>query len=574
MNRGALNAMKRAYKTTSGLTGLMLASAIFVSTTMPALADTHRIAYSDNLKVDIEALGGANWCGPQITLYLEMGPASPLIGHVPAQIALMNKVGGLIPTQCPQALAGEFITQVMTPGANTMIGSYTGGSASGWQFSAPPSQAPAATSNSSPATPASPTAPPASPASSQAPATPSATATLQSQAPASSTPSPVAALTPPPPTFTLPAYTNYPAVLLHYLKDNPREVSDPNLITWWTAQTFPNEYGQLQYQEFKLQPLLQQGQTNLNQTLSQVGDSVVVLLQTNLEQYDFSKYQYPVNLGDGTITVNLPWGSPTSPVSSFQLNVDLDDLTAIPMSQSAASTYEAAHTNGFGNVDRNVLIALKLKLVPGAFTNQPIGNPTATATIESAAVYAAPGPFEQNIPAKETPVVIVSSDQIDALRNAREAAAAAAVKAQLLAQQSADIQTVSGYTNDEKLYNWLNDSKIQPNALISIGEARYSSITNDQPIDVTMLVKTGGGGKQNVSTSWPNHLSLNAVGGTPPFSGSSWYLVSGYLTASTKPGDLSSALAVQNSYQCTQDECAEALDPAAIVDRYGTTLSH
>jgi hypothetical protein len=535
--------MKRACKITAGRASLALAIALPIALAMPARADNHEIAQSAKLKVIIDALGGTAWCGPQVTLYMDIDPASPLVGHAPAQIALMNKVGGIIAAQCPQALSGEFITQVMTPGATTAAGSYIASAASGWQFSAAPSPA----------------------------LQPQVTAPSAAPLPE---PAPVAAQPPAAPSFTLPTYTNYAALLLRYVKDNPAEASDPILITWWTSQAFPDQYSQLQDQQFKLQPLLQQGQANLAQAVSQVGDTVVVEVQTSLQQYDFHNNQYPLQLGNGPLTLSPPWLGPTSPVRVVQLNVDLADLPALPISQAAASAYETAHTNSLGGVNRDVIIALSLKLTPGAFANQPADNPTATATIDSAAVYAPPGLSGQNNPAAETPIAIVTSDEIAALRNAKAAAAAAAEQAQRLAQRSANIQMVSGFSNDEKLYNWLNDTQIQASQLTSIAQARFNSIAANQPVNVSMIVKTDGSGRDNISTSWPNHLILNAAGATLAFSGSSWYLVSGNLVASTKPDDLSSTLAVENAYRCTQDRCAEALDPAAIVDRYDASQNH
>lgn len=555
MNRGALNVMKHVpCRTGVGLAGVLLVTTIFASSAQPAMADTHRLAYSDKLKVDIEALGGANWCSPQLMLYLNMDPASSLVGHVAAQIQLLNRLGGIIESQCPQALAAGAVTQVTNGGIDTVEGSYIATASSNWQFSTrTPAVSSAAATQKTPLGLGS-----ASASGNASPAAPQQGVPLPS----------AAAPALPPPAFVLPTYTGYAAVLLHYLKDNPSEASDPQVIQWWTAQSFPDEYRAVQFQEFKLQPVLQEGQANLSKALSQSDDGVVVLLQASLGTYDFAKNQYPLTLNDGTILVNPPWGNATPPVNGFQINADLDNIMGLPMSQSAAAAYEEAHTSRFGSVDRNVIIAIKLKLAPGTFAGQAAYNPTANAMVESAAIYAASVPFGQNNPSAETPVAIITANQIDAVRNAKIAAAAAAARAQLLAQRSTDIQEVAGFTNGQKLYNWLNDSQLSPDTLNNIGQARWNAILANQPVPVSMLVEAGGSGKQDVPTAWPGHLALNATGNIPAFSGSNWYLVSGSMTTSTRPGDLTSTLDVTNFYQCKQDQCAEALDPASIVERH------
>lgn len=524
----------------SGLSGLSLVSFFDALASTPVMADTHRIAYSVEQKLDIEAVGGDNWCSPNVVLQMDLDSTSPLMQNKAAWPALMHKVGQVVVKMCPQAETTQITVQKTENGQFSVLGVYMGEALMQWQF----------TKVTVPTAAAAPAATPVPvPAATPAPA-----------------PVPTAA----PETFVLPAYTDYKAVFLAYVANNPSLKTDPNVVQWWTAQTFPDAYRQVQSQEFKLQPLLQEGQQNLAQALQQSNGTIVLVLQINLDSYDFSKDWYPLSLASG-INISGPYNmGVVAPEGPFQIQFDAQDLPGIPISKAAAAAYEAQHTDQFGNRDSSALIALKLKLNQGAFANS---QTSASATIESAALYVPAGRNENIDPQKEQPLVVITESEIDAFRAQTKAQAAAAAHAAQIAQRSADIQTVSGYSPDQKLYSWLNTDPLSGVGLNDIYDARANSLFNQQAVNVTMLVKTDGSGR-TVKTSWPGNLSLVAQGTLPSFSGSSWYLVSGSLLASAKTGDLSSTLTVGNAYKCKQDQCAEALNPTALIDHRDSSLNH
>lgn len=533
----------------SCLSGLALVTLLDALACTPVMADTHLIAYSVKQKLNIEALGGDNWCSPHVVLQMNLDSTSPLMQNKAAWPVLMHKVGLVVVKMCTQAETAKIIVQKTENGQPSVLGVYMGEALMQWQFTkvTVPTAAPATVPAAAPATmPAA--APAAVPAA--APATVPAAASS---------------------TFVLPAYTDYKAVLLAYVANNPSLKTDPDVVKWWTAQTFPDAYQQVQSQEFKLQPLLQEGQQNLAQALQQINGTIVLILQISLDNYDFRKNWYPLNLSS-VINVTGPGNlmSGFAPEGPFQIQFDSEDLPGIPISRAVASAYEAQHTDRFGNRDSNALIAIKLKLEKGAFANS---QNNASATIESAAVYVAPGINENIDPPKEQPLVVITKSEIDAFRAQAKAQAAAAAHAAQLAQREADIQTVSGFSPDQKLYNWLNTGPLSSLAIDDIYSARLASLVRDQAVNVTMLVKTDGSGR-SVKTSWPHHLSLVAQSTLPSFSSSSWYLVSGSLLASAKSGDLSSTLTVDNAYKCKQDKCAEALNPVALIDHRDSSLNH
>jgi hypothetical protein len=81
-----------------------------------------------------------------------------------------------------------------------------------------------------------------------------------------------------------------------------------------------------------------------------------------------------------------------------------------------------------------------------------------------------------------------------------------------------------------------------------------------------MLVQASSSGSENIATTWPGHLTVT-VPASQPLQSSNWYIVRGNLTV--PPGDdLPDAnLTAAAVYACQKDQCSDALDPAAIVER-------
>ena len=80
-------------------------------------------------------------------------------------------------------------------------------------------------------------------------------------------------------------------------------------------------------------------------------------------------------------------------------------------------------------------------------------------------------------------------------------------------------------------------------------------------------MQAGASGGREVATAWPGLLTVTVPPGQPRLKNGGWYLVEGRLDV--PPGnDLPAArLQAHAVFACTRPQCADATDPAAVVDR-------
>jgi len=532
---------------------LLAAAAILaVAAPMAFADDQYLMATSTIHKLRVTAEGGPAWCQPVVHLHLVLEPGSPDAGSTARQIAVMNLLKTPITRDCKAATTAELT--VSGPGA--VAGRFIATAGGGWAFAAvPPSSAtaaPAALPQPLPP-PRVVVKPPPSPVQPQVPA--------QAQAAA---PAPIPAL---------PRDYNYAGALLAYIHTNPSLARDPKILRWWAAYRYFREYQKVWNQEFKIQPLLEQAKEDLAQTLAQRnGQLVTVLINSQFGTYDFSRHQFPIMLNAQQVSVSNP--IPASGIQGIPITFvfkvpDLDSITVLPMEPVAAQIFEEKRTR-WGNVDRQIAIAVTIKLDASGFT-PTWGNLVAAGTLESATIFAnARG---------EQPLYEISSAELGRMRAERAAQKAALAKAeaerqaelrrqQLMAQRQQNIQFLSNSSASTKMANWISDRPLDYSArLNNLRWARAAALISGRPTAVRMLVQMDSSGRAEVETRWPGHLLVNVPEEQPEMKASEWYLVQGYLKVPDGDSLPAAQLAATSVYACTQPKCADATDATAIVDR-------
>lgn len=426
-------------------------------------------------------------------------------------------------------------------------------------------------------------APPPSPQPAESPAAPAPVAAAPAPQPSSSptttaaegtpSPSPTASSSPSEPAPVLPRETNYNGALLAFLHATPALTEDNGILRYWASYRFARDYQQFANQEFKLQPILQQAKTDLAATMAQTdGRHVTAVIPTQFGAYDFNSRHFPITLNMQELSVNKPCclGFPNLP-NGFVLKIaDLDVVDGLPMDPDSAQSFAEKRTR-WGNVNRNILVAVTIRLDEAGFEKDSWGRIAGVGTLEGAAIYADERTTQ--------PLFQISGSELDQMRAARATEKAAHAKAeaerqaeqrrqQLVAQRDQFIRGIADSPASVKLANWISNGQIDyASRLNNLRAARAAALIGGKAVPVRMLVQMDTSGRNRVETKWPGKLQITLADGQPDLQSSGWYLVQGLLTVPDAESVPSAELAAKTVYSCTQPKCAEATDATALVDR-------
>lgn len=526
----------------------------------PALADDFVLAASKSHKLQVVAEGGAAWCGPTLRLRMVLESDSPDRGNPAAQTEMMSRLKTPIATDCKAATAA----QVVVVESGQVTGTYQGGVASNWGFTAVPSApvlaAPVIASAPTPAA-----VPQASP-SLAAPAVGAQPAVSSPQAEPTVSPSP-ANVTPQPEAERI----DYFDTLARWLRDNPALAQDESTIRLWAAHRYGREYNAVQNQEFKVQPILQKARADFAGFLEKPrGDLVTIATRAYIGSYDFDKRRFPMDQLGGQFSLNRPCCQSAKVPSGFSVKVqDMDVISGLPMAPSEAQAFVERRTR-YGSVNRTIYLALQVRLDKAGFKSDGWGGPTILGTVEAVTFY----PDDDMV----QPILTVPAAEFAQWRQARvlerEEIARQAVEREaqgrrqrLMAQRGDFINTLSRANTSVRLANFITDGDINLyRGLDNARDARAAALLSGKPVQVAMMVQSAGNGRSAVATTWPGKLELNLTESLPSLTSSQWYLVRGLLSVPEGSGVTTAQLAVQSVHACLQVQCADAADPAAIVD--------
>lgn len=512
---------------------LWVAAGIVTTLATPALADETVLAASKTRKLQVLAEGGSAWCKPMVRLRMVLEPDSPDLGNPAAQVEIMNRLKTPLTTDC-KTVKGALLTVFEH---DKPTGTYQADADAGWIFAAVPNAAPVVAQSPPPAAPAAITAPPRT----------------QPTVP--------------------PRDVNYAAAMIQLVKHNPALIQDDGFIRCWAASHFERDYNQFRQQEFRLKQILQQAQADLETAVAQSdGEHMTVLVNASFDSYDFNRQAFPISLRDDNLKFSPRChniDSRSLPDMAILKISNLDDISGLPMGSDDARAFADRRTR-YGSINRQVAIALTVKLDPSGFAKGSWGEVAAGGTVESAVFYA-------DFTATQ-PIYSLSSEDLERMREERAVEKAAQAKAeedrqaerrrqQMAAQRMRDIQALANASTSVKLANWiLPDMVSLTTDLDDLRSARARSLQLSAPTRVAMLVQTKGDGRSNVATTWPGKLEITVDEGQPDLSSSRWYLVFGRLSASADDPLGPSRLQAQRVYACAQPECADATDPTTIVD--------
>lgn len=527
------------------------------------------LANSKTHKLQVTADGGTAWCQPLVHLRMLLDPDSPDLKNPAGQIGVMNLLKTPIAAECKTAQEAELT--VVEPAGVT--GTYRASAAGNWSFAAIPPK---------PVLPVDAQKPPvvaAAPVSAQTaavlqpvppvPVDPAPAPAAPASPPATSAP-PVIAPPPDQTAFSLPRDSNYPAVLSAYLKAVPGAVGEDAALRWWAAYRYPQDYQQVRMQEFKLRPLLDKAGADLAAAQAAMPGRAVLLLQAQLGSYDFKAHRYPLVRRLDGVSVSPPVYEEGLP-NIFTLALpELTGILGLPMTEDVAQRFQEQRTSRYGEVNRQVTLALTVSLDPQSFVRQ-FSSVTAKAHLEDAAFFADPkgGQMLHRFTAAE----------LDAMRSelaaAKEAEIAAAAQRQaeeqrnrLLAQRDQAVGQLAGASSAVKFANWVSSGPLDyMMRLDSIRSARAEAVIEGRPVTVRMLLQAKGNGRDKVDSLWPGKLQLTVPSGQPELKADGWYLVEGRLTVADGDDLPPAQLTATSLYACTQDKCADAGDARALVDR-------
>ena len=544
------------------------------------LADTTVLAVSRAHRARVLAEGAPAWCSQDLHLRVELETFSPDFDDPAAQARLLGRLRGPIGSSCSQARTAY--ASVISPGRRPIL--FHASSDGGWVFTL---VQPATSALAEPS--ASPSAGLASGFPQQA-LRPPATATITPPAPATSRFASNSDLA----TYTTPRDVGYASLVIAMAHQTPSLLDDLGTTRYWAQYRFEQRFSRLQNQEFKLQPLLAEARQDLSTTVAVSRPGIIVVpVASDFGEYDFSHHDFPIHIGGDQIQLNMqPCCQQTDKLPRYiTIKAEgLDAIDALPMSTDAAQMF-AEHRTRYGSVDRRLTM-----LVTMSIGNSNIPSGQSYGDVLNASVQSVDIVEGQH---NETLVYRFRPSEIRALRDgkaAREAEAAhtleaqradqareserqqkaaeatmhaqqeAANREQLLAQQSAIISNLQNQPAGVRLRNFLEpNAYADSNTLNDLRDARANAVLSGGSTNVMMLVQTDGSGSNDVPTNWPGHLEISVRQGTSPLSSGRWYLVSGRLTV--PPGeDLPAAkLQADVTFACSSAECADAADPAAIV---------
>jgi hypothetical protein len=376
---------------------------------------------------------------------------------------------------------------------------------------------------------------------------------------------------PAPQPLPLPRDLNYWSALLRAVRDTPALQQDNGTLRLWALYRYEREYRQVQNQEFNLQPLLERAKVDLTETLARADtDHVTVVIDTRFGSYDFDAQRFPVSIG-AQISTSRPCCVQGGPPSGFTIKLsDADAITGLPMPSEEARAFTERRTR-YGNINRNISIAVSVKLDPPGFQNSGWGDSAANGAVDSVAFYAddqlnellarvGPEEFAKWRAAKTAEQAAAAKDQAERAAEMR--------RQQQVAQRDQSISMLSRAAMSVKLANFISDTEVNYfEHLSNLRDARAAALISGNAVPVAMLVQADSSGRKQVATSWPGNLEVTLTDGQPEMRSSGWYLIRGLLNV-PDDGKLSPAqLMAQQVYGCTQPKCAEATDPKTIVDR-------
>ena len=517
--------------------------------------DAHMLAESKIHKLQILADGGAAWCAPHLSLRMVLEEGSPDLGNPAAQLDMMNRLKTPIAADCKAATSADLT--VVDQGRTI---AYKASAAEGWAFAeVKVAAAPAA-------------------------------ATAPAPVPTPTVPAPVVQA----PVAQAPAPTSQPASL-HVLKDyaglvvqmvrrDAELAADRGTIHWWTGFRYAREYQQLQNQEFKLQPLLDRGRADLQETIAQSDpDRVTLTINTSFQPYDFGKERFPVAINGDEFNYSPSFCCVQAKVANGMTVkiLGIDSIVGLPMEKGLAQNFIERRTH-YGSVDRNLFLAVTVKLDKDGFKKQAWGNEIITGVAESAVFY---GDRDQR-----DVLYTLGEDQLSKLRIEKDTARAAAAEAerqrqqaaqeaerqrvaemqrqQMLAQRDQNIRMLADSTPQVRLANFMAPGPINlGEGLASLLSARAAASFRAKPVEVVMLFQADSSGREKVATAWPGELEVTIPETLPALKSSGWYLVRGQISVPEGDGLKTAQLGAEDVYACTQEKCRDATDPTAVVDR-------
>jgi hypothetical protein len=522
------------------ITGALVWPNLGLSTT----ANPDRLAFSQKLGAEVSAIAnsGGGWCASAVNLKVALNDNSVLIGPLMKanRAAFAVRIGSVITQQCPMARTATVQFIKSSDQSQVDLQAIVRNS-SGWTSvaAAPPVM------NAS----ASPLPPPQVAAAVPSPITPPREVT------------PVA----------LEVGEDYEGMLVKMLRDNPDLANSDAALRWWAELRFPNEYFPVQNQEFALQPLLAKAKADLTRTIAiSDPDRIAIHIQTQFQPYDFAAQRFPVTINGNQFNLSpryccAPEGLPRT----FTVTVaGLDSINGFPMNEADARAFEQ-HRTVSNSVNRNIWVAVTIKLAPGPVTKDPYSNFTASGALAAATFYGDSN-YAQLVysvsNAEIARAVAAKAVALAAAAAADRARQAAAQRQQIAAQRDMYIQQLQYSSASTKLANFIlpgpPDLSIH---LDSLRAARAAALIAGRPANVTMLIQAYSSGSDEVPTKWPGHLSITTPNGQSLIS-SGWYIVRGALTVPQGNDLPDSNLVATSIYACQKDDCAEAADATAIID--------
>lgn len=589
--------MRSSFLTLAAAAGLIASSAMAAQRSVVFSSDKDRLV--------VESYGGADRCASPMRFRMILGSGSPLAGSAAGQISAMNRLKKRILHDCPAAASAE----ITVNGVGATGGVFRATAANGWIFalvaptpasppavasraqpspfpdlSLPPEPAANGASGSTPAPSDMPDIPeppnPPSAASSAAPAPAASAGVAAASQPPS--PSPVA---PPPHAATdatgpAPREIGYASALLAYLQVKPEMARNDGVVRWWASYRYPNEYFQVKYQEFKLQPLLDRASRDLAETIKRNdGRLVTALLASEIESYDFQTRRFPLKLKGDEIHLNnndvfAAGGAP----GGFTIETrDLDLIDGVPMDRASAESFAEKRTQ-YGRMNRGIYIAATLRLDGREFTPNGYADQMKTSgALESVVVYGDKQGAQ--------PIYRLGATEIEAMRKERAARIEAEKKAEAarlaeqrrqeaLAARASTIRSLAASPAEVRLANWISALPISLDVrLDDLRSARGAALGGGAPFKVRMLIQAKSGGRSGVATVWPGHLKIDVPEQTPALEPDRWYLVRGDFSVPEEKGLPDARLSAVDLYACAKPQCADATDVEALVDRNAAAAS-
>lgn len=522
--------------------------------------------------------GGAAWCKPALALRMMVEPESPDSTASPASlIPLMNKLRGPIAARCPAADTA-FITVVQN---NLVTGQFRADKAHDWSFVAVGAlinTPPAASLDELPPGPAAAPATAPSPTQSHtslpASAVPS-TAALSSIPVAPSTPAPAPSAETA--TGTPLPLEGYSGLMLRLMHDDPSLLQDDGVQRWWASthdrQAFQNNRGD----DFAMHALLQRAVDDMKTQIATHELSRLLVINTmQLRDYDFTSHSFPVDGMGADISLSNP-ACCFSGKLPFRIPVHvagLDLVRSVPMSDDRAHDLIENRKTRWGS-NREVFIEYVIKLDDGAMRLVDYQK-AYYGRLVGATIYGDRDRKEVLAVIDETSIAHKLQAQEDAVRASTRQRIEEQNRQRLAAiaqQRQSYVQMAHGWSPALRIAALLPSSDLYGSSqLDAIRRLRAASVLKGSSVPGILLFQTAAGGTDAVATRWPGKLVVNAASSTGPLERGRWYVAKGQLNAPVGPELKDATFTITESYACRQDQCMEANDVDALINRKITTL--